>query len=548
MNQGFRPGPPQHQQHFDRRPPFGGQDFRGPPHQHDRFNSPHGQPMRPDERFGGPPQQQLMPHGRAAPAADDKLTSVYVGAIAEGITDNCMERILNACGPVRSWKRMSDPTGKPKGFGFCVYENAESVSRALRILGGEGHGELSEGIELGLPGGAKTRLRLTVEATARNHLEKYRGTRESARDEEEDRDIRDRVLHIAETFADDANRADADDLILSAMADAGRGESPVPENKEEDDLPAEMPAEQRELISREISMFRERSAAKDRQKREEEERRFAQQLDRDRYRRQSDHGARGYQHEAPTDEEEVEQRKLRREAEAKEAFAERERRWMQHEEERLRWLASITLEKETEASGLAARAEDLSTMLSEWNEDAEFKLDEDRRAFFARRLRQRRAEHDMDAQDREEEKRELARKEAEPEAKVEEAVSPTKEVIIGKIMTKEERHQAIQDLIGIIPADQEGLFAWHIKWDFLDSTVLNNKLRPWVTKKIVEYLGGEESDIVEFVMELLQNKTPAPKLLEEMGAALDPEEAEAFVMVLWRMLIYETEARSQGLG
>ena len=30
--------------------------------------------------------------------------------------------LLEACGPVTSWKRMQDSDGRPKGFGFCEFK------------------------------------------------------------------------------------------------------------------------------------------------------------------------------------------------------------------------------------------------------------------------------------------------------------------------------------------------------------------------------------------------------------------------------------------
>ena len=39
------------------------------------------------------------------------------------------------CGPIKSWKRAQDPTtGTPKGFGFCEFESADGVLRAMRLL------------------------------------------------------------------------------------------------------------------------------------------------------------------------------------------------------------------------------------------------------------------------------------------------------------------------------------------------------------------------------------------------------------------------------
>lgn len=42
-------------------------------------------------------------------------------------------------------------------------------------------------------------------------------------------------------------------------------------------------------------------------------------------------------------------------------------------------------------------------------------------------------------------------------------------VIIGRIMTKEERNAALQALINSIPSEKEELLKWPVKWDFLDN-------------------------------------------------------------------------------
>lgn len=64
-----------------------------------------------------------------------KSTTLYVGKIAPSIDDNVIKALLEACGPVKSWKRVQDPdTQQPKGFGFCEYEEAEGVLKALQLL------------------------------------------------------------------------------------------------------------------------------------------------------------------------------------------------------------------------------------------------------------------------------------------------------------------------------------------------------------------------------------------------------------------------------
>ncbi|KAK9825406.1 hypothetical protein WJX81_001920 [Elliptochloris bilobata] len=86
---------------------------------------------------GGPEAAALA----AAPAADasaalpGKATTLYVGKIALSVEEEAIRALLEACGPVKSWKRMTDPsTGAPKGFGFCEYEEVEGVLCALRLL------------------------------------------------------------------------------------------------------------------------------------------------------------------------------------------------------------------------------------------------------------------------------------------------------------------------------------------------------------------------------------------------------------------------------
>jgi len=62
-------------------------------------------------------------------------TTIYVGRIANGVTDDFLERILQQCGKVTNWKRMMDPiSNTPRSFGFARFENEEGALRALRLL------------------------------------------------------------------------------------------------------------------------------------------------------------------------------------------------------------------------------------------------------------------------------------------------------------------------------------------------------------------------------------------------------------------------------
>ncbi|KAG6757530.1 hypothetical protein POTOM_037844 [Populus tomentosa] len=67
--------------------------------------------------------------------AEKPQTTVYIGKIAPSVENDFMMSLLQFCGPVKSWKRPQDPAnGTPRGFGFCEFESAEGVLRALRLL------------------------------------------------------------------------------------------------------------------------------------------------------------------------------------------------------------------------------------------------------------------------------------------------------------------------------------------------------------------------------------------------------------------------------
>ncbi|UKZ82748.1 hypothetical protein TrVFT333_010544 [Trichoderma virens FT-333] len=113
-------------------------------------------------------------------------------------------------------------------------------------------------------------------------------------------------------------------------------------------------------------------------------------------------------------------------------------------------------------------------------------------------------------------------------------------------MSEEEISQAVRALAQEIPSEKEGLWAWEVKWDFMDDAVVRDKLRPFVEKKIVEYLGVQEEMLVEAVEEHLRKHGTAGALVEELEGALD-DEAEDLVKKLWRMLIFFTECEKRGL-
>jgi hypothetical protein len=141
-------------------------------------------------------------------------------------------------------------------------------------------------------------------------------------------------------------------------------------------------------------------------------------------------------------------------------------------------------------------------------------------------------------------------------------------------MSEEEISQAVRALAQEIPSEKEGLWSWDVKWDFMDDSVVRDRLRPFVEKKIVEYLGVQEEMLVEAVEDHLRSHGSASALVEELEGvssrrfsvydcgplsgskimltcvcefqALD-DEAEDLVKKLWRMVIFFTECEKRGL-
>lgn len=83
-------------------------------------------------------------------------------------------------------------------------------------------------------------------------------------------------------------------------------------------------------------------------------------------------------------------------------------------------------------------------------------------------------------------------------------------------MSEEERAQAARQLAAEIPNDQEGLWSWDVKWEFVDESVIEERLKPFVEKKIVEYLGVQEQMLVDVVVNALRARGKPQDLVGEL--------------------------------
>lgn len=110
----------------------------------------------------------------------------------------------------------------------------------------------------------------------------------------------------------------------------------------------------------------------------------------------------------------------------------------------------------------------------------------------------------------------------------------------------EDKKRIIKSLIERIPTAKDELFAYSLDWTIVDQGLVDRRIRPWVNKKIIEYIGEEEMTLTDFICSKVIARSTPKHILEDVSMVLD-EEAEVFVVKMWRLLIYETEAKKLGL-
>ncbi|XP_042445350.1 RNA-binding protein 25-like isoform X1 [Zingiber officinale] len=104
-----------------------------------------------------------------------------------------------------------------------------------------------------------------------------------------------------------------------------------------------------------------------------------------------------------------------------------------------------------------------------------------------------------------------------------------------------------KQLIDMIPKTKEDLFVYEINWDVYDKHQLHERMRPWISKKITEFLGEEEATLVDYIVSCIKDHVQASTMLEMLQSILD-DESEMFVLKMWRMLIFEIKKVESGLS
>uniref|UniRef100_A0A3B5KYU2 RNA binding motif protein 25b n=1 Tax=Xiphophorus couchianus TaxID=32473 RepID=A0A3B5KYU2_9TELE len=199
-------------------------------------------------------------------------TTVFVGNISEKASDMLIRQLLAKCGIVLSWKRVQGASGKLQAFGFCEYKEPESTLRALRLL---------HDLQIG-----DKNLLVKVDAKTKAQLDEWKAKKKTANGNEEDGGGDDVEVLDEETKKRDQVVKDAIDGLMREYAaelnapsqdDDAQRRKRKKEKKEEDDINTiDIEEDKRDLISREISKFRDthKKLEEEKDKREKERQEF----------------------------------------------------------------------------------------------------------------------------------------------------------------------------------------------------------------------------------------------------------------------------------
>ena len=113
--------------------------------------------------------------------------------------------------------------------------------------------------------------------------------------------------------------------------------------------------------------------------------------------------------------------------------------------------------------------------------------------------------------------------------------------------TAEEKRKCIKNLIDSIPTIKEDLFAYQLDWTMVDSvssclvrefpyleeyllffylifeyylcfqTLMDRRIKPWVNKKIVEYIGEEEPSLTDFICQKVMAHSVPSSILTDVA-------------------------------
>jgi len=457
-------------------------------------------------------------------ATADKQLQAYVGKIPDSVPDGFIKNLLEQCGNVAKWERVTDPTsGKPKPFGFCKFVGADSVLRALRLL---------NGIEF--DGGA---LLLKVDQKTQAFLDEHEAEQrlaaastetdaEAAKDAAALKTIQELISNRAATVIASPNPEKQDkDKHEARDRDADRKEREAAREREREER--RIREEESQFKGRERDWER-REGDKQREREREAEREAARVKDKEK------------RHAECLDEEEVDWETWWNKFQDRS----RERRRVREREEQDDDVDRRKERDEKEAIEAQAAKERAEREGSDGDDDDDDDSKEPMKLSFGLGASGKRKAAVFD------EEEEAAKMPKLTEIEYTEEEKQAREKLAEEALpqkTPEEKEAEMKRLIGTIPIAKEDLLTYDVNWAIVDKgKLVESKMKPWVSKKIADYLGEEEPMLIKYVLEMLTEHAKASSIIEKLAVVLE-DEAETFVIKLWRYLIFESMRMMAGL-
>ncbi|KAI9290734.1 hypothetical protein K502DRAFT_345123 [Neoconidiobolus thromboides FSU 785] len=479
------------------------------------------------------------------------ILTLFIGGINKGVTDESMEKILRCVGTLLKWKRLKDPTSNlPKSFGFADFDEP----KAVLLLSG-----LVKDKQIKLPSPAQgvepKSIMVKYEEDVEKVLEKYkRDNKIKELDDDVINEVHDKVQQVIsemEGYVEPNSKADGE-----GKEEEKNGKKYISDSEDSDFSEEE----------RQILRYKEQEIQRQRSRSEEYYQNLKHWEERELYRGKS------YEKSRIRDRESEERREQDR--------AEHYLRFKEWDDD-----------KELEL-GREDYYKDRSRWWERRKQIRQRELEED--AIDRMKEKKEKNPEDTKIEEEEEIKKEEKEEKEEFKAKVKinfinpilkkvqketsntgntsPAISTfsnpmdddddtysnnrTKRVLIPLEYSDEEDHnkksrrerlserqkkEEIKKLMNRIPPDHVKLWEWKIRWKYLSEGALT-KIMNFADKKIIEFLGEEEKSISSFIKRHLKNHLSAEELKLELEKVLE-EEAITFVSKIWRMLIFETEAR-----
>ncbi|KAI9504678.1 hypothetical protein BX070DRAFT_222633 [Coemansia spiralis] len=503
----------------------------------------------------GPPtelqqKQEDMPMNNMREERNTAITSrgeshvlTFVSGIDTLVSDEWIRKILDACGEVISWRRAYGSNEQPQSFGFCEFKSVKDAVCAVCVLSS------TRGLRKGgwvlsiLPesSGAKP-LDITVDNSMQSILDAHYSAPGLPKDAGEQDAVKaalgsvEKLVKEFEISVKDKRKSEEGGNLSEGMED---GQATVNDTKlklseaKEQELSlgasAREPGRARRANTADVckdgsidTKFNENAEAETEAETDEEQMPFS------------------LEGEESWEKEQLQKNRYKRYVFVAEERENRINKEQSEREERLEWNAMRELDRVEERQ----RARDaMADMLAKWDDSRE----EESREHEYYRDRERWWHHRRAVRAREIEQDDMDRRRQKDEEGAAESTN-----ISNSESTTIDRRTQIEALIQEIPTDKDALFAWPVKWEFVNNDILHTKIEPAVHKHLSEYLGNDTDDssvdeLAEFIIGHIHDHNSPSGLVDELEMVL-VDEAPVFVARIWRVVVYESEAQARNLA